>query len=75
MSICVYVCAWCVVAWPGRQTRIRPEDVTINIARGEKAPAAPNGARWKGLIHNKKVTWLAFWKDNVNEHFKYDRPC
>jgi DNA topoisomerase-1 len=53
------------------QHRIRPEDVTINIAKGEKAPPAPPGHRWKGLIHNKKVTWLAFWKDNINDHFKY----
>jgi DNA topoisomerase-1 len=53
------------------QHRVRPEDVTINIARGEKAPLAPAGHRWKGLVHNKKATWLAFWKDNINDHFKY----
>lgn len=50
---------------------MRPEDVTINLARGEKAPLAPAGHRWKGLVHNKKATWLAFWKDNINDHFKY----
>ncbi len=53
------------------QHRVRPEDVTINLARGEKAPLAPAGHRWKGLVHNKKATWLAFWKDNINDHFKY----
>jgi len=26
---------------------------------------------WKGIIHNNKVTWLAFWRDNVNGDFKY----
>eukprot|EP00455_Lapot_gusevi_P049775 TRINITY_DN7119_c0_g1_i7.p1 TRINITY_DN7119_c0_g1~~TRINITY_DN7119_c0_g1_i7.p1 ORF type:complete len:781 (-),score=283.39 TRINITY_DN7119_c0_g1_i7:51-2393(-) len=53
------------------KARIRPEDVTINIGFGEKAPKAPEGHRWKGVIHDNTVTWLAFWKDNINDHYKY----
>jgi DNA topoisomerase-1 len=34
-------------------------------------PPPPPGHKWKGIIHNNKVTWLAFWKDNVNGDFKY----
>ena len=25
----------------------------------------------KGIMHNNRVTWLAFWHDNVNDGFKY----
>ncbi len=50
--------------------RIRPEDVTINIGKGEKIPKAPDGTKWKGIIHNQMVTWLAFYNDTFND-FKY----
>jgi DNA topoisomerase-1 len=34
-------------------------------------PKAPDGHSWKGVAHNNKVTWLAYWNDNVNGDFKY----
>ena len=51
--------------------RIRPEDVTINIGKGEKAPKAPDGHRWKGVVHNQRTTGLAFWTDNIMQRSKY----
>jgi DNA topoisomerase-1 len=50
--------------------RIRPEDVTINIGRGMKIPKPPAGHKWKGIIHNNAVTWLAFYNDTFGD-FKY----
>jgi len=27
--------------------------------------------KWKSVIHDDTVTWLANWKENVNGQFKY----
>ena len=51
--------------------RVRPEDIIINIGPGVPIPPAPPGRHWKGIMHNNRVTWLAFWHDNVNDGFKY----
>eukprot|EP00456_Euglypha_rotunda_P046877 TRINITY_DN3735_c0_g1_i5.p1 TRINITY_DN3735_c0_g1~~TRINITY_DN3735_c0_g1_i5.p1 ORF type:complete len:134 (-),score=21.89 TRINITY_DN3735_c0_g1_i5:12-413(-) len=51
--------------------RVKPEQITINIGRGVPIPAPPKGTKWKGIVHNNKVTWLAFYKDNVNGDTKY----
>lgn len=51
--------------------RVQPEDVTINIGEKDKVPEPPAGHKWKAVIHNHTVTWLAFWKDNVNDDTKY----
>ena len=53
--------------------RINPEDVTINIGSGEKIPNTLNGRKWKEIIHDKTVLWLASWKDNITEKVKYVR--
>ncbi len=54
------------------KTRLRPEDITINIGRNEPIPKCPiAGHNWRGVVHNDKVTWLAFWKENINDAFKY----
>lgn len=45
--------------------RIRPEDVTINIGKGQKIPKPPEGHKWKGIIHNQQVTWLAYYNDST----------
>jgi len=26
---------------------------------------------WKGVVHDKTVTWLANWVENVNGNYKY----
>eukprot|EP01132_Coremiostelium_polycephalum_P003590 gene3590-4472_t len=52
--------------------RIYPSDVTINIGENEKVPPSPiPGHNWKEVIHNNKVSWLAFWRESVNGGFKY----
>ncbi|KAN0040528.1 hypothetical protein ACTA71_008865 [Dictyostelium dimigraforme] len=52
--------------------RIMPSDVTLNIGKGEVIPPSPiPGEKWKEIIHNNTVTWLAFWRENVNGGFKY----
>lgn len=53
------------------QKRIRPEDITINISKGVKVPEPPQGHKWKQVVHKNDVTWLAFWRENVNGNFKY----
>lgn len=51
--------------------RVKPEDIIINIGPNTPIPPPPAGHKWKGIIHNNKVTWLAFYRDNVNGDFKY----
>ena len=52
--------------------RILPEDVIINLDKESKVPE-PNikGHKWKKVIHDRKVIWLATWKDNVTNKTKY----
>lgn len=53
--------------------RIYPEDVTINIGKGEELPEIdPDlGRRWGDVIHNREVEWLASWKDDITRKNKY----
>lgn len=51
--------------------RIRAEDVSINCGKDSKIPAPPPGHRWKEVLHNNTVTWLASWVENVQGQVKY----
>ncbi|RPA81345.1 hypothetical protein BJ508DRAFT_346131 [Ascobolus immersus RN42] len=51
--------------------RVMPEQVTINIGKGEKVPSPPPGHNWAKVIHDNTVTWLATWKENINGNTKY----
>lgn len=51
--------------------RVRPEDITINIAKGAKLPEPNVPGKWKKVIHDQTVTWLANWTENVNGNHKY----
>ncbi|TFK54480.1 hypothetical protein OE88DRAFT_1806192 [Heliocybe sulcata] len=51
--------------------RVRPEDITINIAEGATIPEPNMPGKWKAVIHDKTVTWLACWTENVNGNYKY----
>lgn len=55
----------------GLKRRIRPEDIVLNIGKGVPIPPAPAGHKWKGIVHNNKVTWLCYWQDNINKDYKY----
>ena len=52
--------------------RIMPEDIIINIGREAKVPEPLPGHKWKQVIHNDTVTWLAGWHDTINtKDWKY----
>lgn len=54
--------------------RIYPEDITINIGKGEEVPKLPDflaGHKWGKIIHDHNVEWLASWKDDITGKNKY----
>lgn len=52
--------------------RIMPENIVLNLAAGISIPTCPmEGHNWKGVVHDRSVTWLAYWNDNINKDFKY----
>ncbi|KAH7914159.1 DNA topoisomerase I [Hygrophoropsis aurantiaca] len=51
--------------------RVRPEDITINIGEGIPVPVPNMSGNWKQVVHDKTVTWLANWVENVNGNYKY----
>jgi DNA topoisomerase I len=54
--------------------RIYPEDITINIGKESPIPAMPehmSNHKWKKIIHDKSVEWLASWPDNITGKTKY----
>jgi DNA topoisomerase-1 len=51
--------------------RIRPEDVTLNLERSSAAPAAPEGHRWRSVVHQPSSWWLAKWSDPVTGKDRY----
>ena len=53
------------------KNRIYPEDIIINIDSHSKVPEPLPGHKWKEVIHDRTVTWLASWKDNITGKMKY----
>ncbi|KAJ7045558.1 DNA topoisomerase I [Mycena alexandri] len=51
--------------------RVSPEDITINIGKGAPIPVPNMPGKWKEVIHDNTVTWLATWTENVNGNHKY----
>ncbi|EGN99732.1 hypothetical protein SERLA73DRAFT_106466 [Serpula lacrymans var. lacrymans S7.3] len=51
--------------------RVRPEDITINIGAESHIPIPNMPGTWKQIIHDKTVTWLANWVENINGNHKY----
>lgn len=51
--------------------RIQPEDIIINIGENARVPEPPVGHKWKEVIHNNKVAWLANWVENITGSNKY----
>jgi len=51
--------------------RINPEDVTINISKTAPIPKPNVAGKWKEVIHNNEVVWLATWVDNISDKNKY----
>lgn len=51
--------------------RMLPEDITINIGKDADVPKAPDGHKWKKVIHDNDVEWLASWNDEITGKIKY----
>ena len=52
--------------------RVYPEDVIINISEEVKIPEPSlKGHKWKEIIHDKSVVWLASWKEPITNKNKY----
>ncbi|ETW80762.1 hypothetical protein HETIRDRAFT_476461 [Heterobasidion irregulare TC 32-1] len=51
--------------------RVRPEDITINIGANSSVPVPNVPGKWKSVIHDNTVTWLATWVENINQNHKY----
>lgn len=53
--------------------RVYPEDVTLNLSEGVPIPQPPEGHNWGDIKHDNTVTWLAMWRENIADSFKYVR--
>lgn len=53
--------------------RIKPQDVTINCS-SKKGPSPPEGTKWKAVIQDPEVTWLAKYTNNL-VGIKYYKLC
>ncbi|KAJ2865397.1 DNA topoisomerase 1 [Coemansia aciculifera] len=53
------------------KTRVLPEQVTINIGSDATIPDPPPGHSWGKVVNDNTVTWLAMWKENINNNTKY----
>jgi DNA topoisomerase-1 len=55
--------------------RIYPEDIIINVSKGVEVPVPEflkeKGHKWKKIIHDHSVEWLASWKDDITNKTKY----
>ena len=55
--------------------RLVAEDVTINLSENARVPSVPVGCgkKWKEVVHDPEVDWIASWRDPVTEVIKYAR--
>ena len=54
--------------------RIYPEDIIINIGKEAKIPDTGfEDRKWKEVIHDQEVIWLASWKEEITGKMKYVR--
>lgn len=51
--------------------RVNPEDITLNLDKKSPVPPAPPGHKWKAVVHERSVTWLATWHENIAGQNKY----
>lgn len=69
----LYVGAGNVMTHKGKIKKlIQPEDVTINVSKGDE-PNAPPGHRWGGIVHEPTSGWTARYKDEITGQYKYVR--
>ncbi|CEP63394.1 DNA topoisomerase 1 LALA0_S08e01442g [Lachancea lanzarotensis] len=53
--------------------RVYPEDVVLNLDKDAEIPKAPEGHNWGEIRHDNTVQWLAMWRENISNSFKYVR--
>lgn len=53
------------------KARVIPEQITLNISEGAKIPECPPGHTWGKIIHNREVSWIASWTENISNTNKY----
>ncbi|XBW34727.1 hypothetical protein QEN19_000294 [Hanseniaspora menglaensis] len=53
--------------------RVFPEDIILNLDKNAKVPELPVGHKWGEVKHDNTVQWLAMWKENIFNSFKYVR--
>ena len=53
--------------------RVYPEDVVLNLDKEAVVPKAPDGHKWGEIRHDSTVQWLAMWRENISNSFKYVR--
>lgn len=51
--------------------RLYPKDIIINIGKGEPIPIPNIEGKWKKVIHDNMVEWLASWSDPISGKAKY----
>ncbi|SCU91164.1 LAFA_0F02212g1_1 [Lachancea sp. 'fantastica'] len=53
--------------------RVYPEDVVLNLDKEAEIPKPPEGHNWGEIRHDNTVQWLAMWRENISNSFKYVR--
>ncbi|CAI1715794.1 hypothetical protein SEUBUCD646_0O01610 [Saccharomyces eubayanus] len=53
--------------------RVNPEDIVLNLSKDAPIPPAPEGHKWGEIRHDNTVQWLAMWRENIFNSFKYVR--
>ena len=51
--------------------QVFPENVTLNLGKTDPIPLAPSGYNWGSIVHEHNLEWLARWKDNLTNKYKY----
>jgi DNA topoisomerase-1 len=54
--------------------RIEPKDIILNLSKNAPIPKLPDfysGQKWKKIVHDNKLEWLAAWKDTITGKTKY----
>ncbi|CDJ49277.1 DNA topoisomerase I, putative [Eimeria brunetti] len=59
-----------------KERRIFSEDVILNLSEDSPVPVAAGlpGHCWKDVAHDARVTWLAFYRDSINDQTKRRTP-
>lgn len=53
--------------------RVYPEDVVLNLDKDATIPPLPEGEKWGEIRNDNTVQWLAMWRENISNSFKYVR--